>query len=225
MSWSDVSPIVVDIETCGLPNAADYLEPVQADKRLKDPEKIKADLAEKEQARIDKLALDWNVGRIAAIGWWTAGEDTTVLVNTDETQEAESLEIFWRRAKHRTIVGFNIKGFDLPFMVQRSRYLGIAYPTLDFSKYSRKGIADLYLELTFGQGTYDQGAMRRSLGAFCKRFGIPVSDEVKGAEIPALVAAGDWAKVRAHLTSDVDLTRALAIKLGAVVMEPENVGL
>ncbi len=50
-----------------LPNAADYLEPVTPDARLKDPEKIKADIADKEAARSGKLALDWNVGRIVAI--------------------------------------------------------------------------------------------------------------------------------------------------------------
>lgn len=37
---SDFGPCVVDIETCGLSNAADYLEPVTPAKNLKDPEKI-----------------------------------------------------------------------------------------------------------------------------------------------------------------------------------------
>jgi hypothetical protein len=225
MSWTDVSPIVVDIETCGLPNAADYLEPVTADKRLKDPEKIKADLAEKEQARLDKLALDWNVGRIAALGWWSAGKHgTEVVVCGDENIERAALTVFWERSRHRTIVGFNIKAFDLRFMVQRSRYLGVPYPQLDFSKYSRKGITDLYLDLTFGDGTYDQGAMRRTLHAFCRRFGIPVADSITGSEIPALVAAGEWEKVDAHCRADVELTVALAKRLGVVVEEPANVG-
>jgi hypothetical protein len=212
----DVSPIIVDIETCGLPNAADYLEPCQPDKRLKDADKIKADIAEKEQARLEKLALDWNVGRIAALAWWTEEQGTAVRICQDDYAEKWALGEFWRESKHRTIVGFNIKGFDLRFMVQRSRYLGVPYPMLDFSKYSRRGISDLYLDLTFGDGTYDQGAMRRTLKAFAKRFGIPVDDIVNGAEIPALVAAGDWDQVEAHVTSDVMLTVALAQKLGVV---------
>lgn len=219
----DVSPIVVDIETCGLPNAQDFLEPVQPAKNLKDPEKIKADIEARTQERIEKLALDWNVGRIAAIGWWTEREGTVAHVCMDERHERELLEVFWEEQKHRTIVGYNVKGFDLRFMVQRSRFLGIGYPLLDFSKYSRRGIEDLYLLLTFGDGTYDQGCMRRTLHAFCRRFGLPVDDAIKGADIPALVAAGELEKVLAHVRSDVELTVALAQKLRLFREVPEQV--
>lgn len=217
MPYADVSPIVVDIETCGLPNAADFLEPVTPDARLKDPDKIKADIAEKEQARIQKLALDWNVGRVAAVGFWTEVGGVQAEPCEDESTEALTLASFWNIARNRTIVGFNVKGFDLKFMVQRSRYLGVAYPQLDFSKYSRKGITDLFLDLTFGDGMYDSGCMKRTLKAFAKRFGLPVDDVVKGADVPALVAAGEWDKVIAHVTSDVELTVALARRLGVLV--------
>lgn len=212
----DVTPIVVDIETCGLPNAADFLEPVQADKRLKDPDKIKADIEARTEERQQKLALDWNVGRIAAMAWWTEETGTESVACKDEFDERAALVMFWAVAKHRTIVGYNIKGFDLRFMVQRSRFLGIPYPQLDFSKYNRKGIDDLYLLLTFGDGTYDQGCMKRSLKAFAKRFGLPVNDEIQGADVPALIAAGEWEKVLRHVISDVELTVALAKKLGIV---------
>lgn len=213
---TDASPIVLDIETCGLPNAADFLDPVLQAKNLVDPAKIAADIEKRTAERNEKLALDWNVGRIAAIGLWTEPDGVVAMTCLAEGDEANALTTFWLAAKHRTIVGFNIKGFDLRFMVQRSRYLGISYPQLDFSKYSRKGITDLYLDLTFGDGTYDQGAMRRTLHAFCKRFGIPVHDEISGKDVPALVAAGEWGKVAAHVTSDVELTLALARRLGVV---------
>ena len=217
---NDIGPLILDIETMGLPNAADYLEPVQAARNLKDPEKIKADIAEKEAARLDKLALDWNVGRIAAIGWWTDRDGVMVDVCRNEAEERATLGAVWDACKHRTIVGFNAKGFDLRFMIQRSRLLGVPHPLLDLGKYSKRGITDLYLELTFGDGTYDQGAMRRTLKAFCRRFGIPVTDEIDGADIPALIAAGDWGAVQAHCASDVMLTVELARKLRVVQPEP-----
>ena len=75
--------------------------------------------------------------------------------------------------------------------------------------------------LTFGDGTYDQGAMRRTLHAFCWRFGLPVTDDISGKDIPALVAAGEWDKVLAHVISDVDLTVALARRLGVLNAVPE----
>jgi hypothetical protein len=61
--------------------------------------------------------------------------------------------------------------------------------------------------------------MPRSLKAFCKRFGIPVTDEIDGAQIPELVAAGKWEQVRSHVASDVTLTLALARRVGAVPKE------
>jgi predicted PolB exonuclease-like 3'-5' exonuclease len=219
----DTNPIVVDIETVGLPNAADFLEPVQAAKNLVDPAKIQADIEKRTAERDEKLALDWNVGRIAVLAWWTERDGYVVRPCADEAAERMALEEFWQDCKHRTIVGFNIKGFDLRFMVQRSRYLGLAYPMLDFSKYSRKGITDLYLDLTFNDGTYDQGAMRRTLHAFCKRFGIPVQDTVRGADVPKLVAVGDWESVTRHALFDVAATVKLAQRLGIVAVEPEQV--
>jgi hypothetical protein len=215
---TDADPIVVDVETAGLPNAAEFLEPVEADKRLKDPDKIAADLAEKALARLDRLALDWNVGRIAALGWWTERGGTVAVAAPTEQEEQEAIAMFWGEADYprRTLVGFNIKGFDLRFLVQRSRLLGLKYPRLDFSKYNRRGISDLYLDLTFGDGHYDNGCMRRTLHAFCRRFGIPVTDTTTGKDIPALVAAGDYDAVVAHLTLDIELTVALARKLGVV---------
>jgi hypothetical protein len=218
---NDLSPIVVDIETCGLPNAADFLDPVLPAKNLKDPEKIAADIEARTAERNAKLALDWNVGRIAALGWWTSQLGVQAVCCPDEQAERMALVSFWHDCRQRTIVGFNVKGFDLRFMVQRSRYLGIAYPVLDLGKYSRKGIVDLYLDLTFNEGTYDQGAMRRTLHAFCRRFGIPVEDTIAGKDVPALVAAGDWAAVRDHVFSDVSVTLALAQRLRVVPMPSE----
>jgi hypothetical protein len=212
----DVSPIIVDIETTGLSYAADFLEPVIPDGRLTDPKKIEADIKAKEEARLSKLALDRNVGRIVMLGFWTEETGIDMYQCNTEAMERTALEHFWDACKHRTIVGFNCKGFDLPFMIQRSRYLGIPHPWLDLGKYSRKGVIDLYMDLTFNEGTYDQGAMRRTLKMFGKRFGLPVPDATDGAEVPALVAAGKWDEVAAHCHADVELTLGIAHKLGIV---------
>lgn len=215
----DTSPIVFDVETCGLPYAADYLDPVQPAKNLRDPDKIAADIAQRTAERDGKLGLDWNTGRIVALCWWTSGVLTTHVCR-DEADEAAAIRAFWKAARNRTIVGFNIKGFDLRFLIQRSRYLGLPYPWVDMGRYSSKGVTDLYLELTFSD-PYTEGAMRKTLKAFARRFGIPVADDVDGKEIGALVAAGAWDRVREHCESDVRLTVALAERLG--VVKPQHV--
>ncbi len=135
-----------------------------------------------------------------------------------EAAEAAALRHFWSMAKHRTLIGFRCKDFDLKFAIQRSRYLGIEYPQLDLGRYSnRSAIVDLYHELTFNDSQdRDSWCMRRTLKAFSKRFGLPVEDETAGADIAALVAADQWDQVIAHCTSDVKLTVALAQRLGFV---------
>lgn len=213
----NISPIVCDIETCGLPNAAEFLEPVSAAKNLRDPDKVKADLEQRTAERDGKVALDWNVGRIAALAWWTAEDGVIVRLSPEEPDEALALTEFWRVSRHRSIIGFNIKAFDLRFMIQRSRLLGVAHPVLDVGRYSKSSIVDLYSELTFND-SQDTWCMRRTLHAFCRRFGIPVVDTVQGKDIPALIASGDWAAVESHITSDVILTVELARKLRVIAV-------
>jgi DNA polymerase elongation subunit (family B) len=219
---TDVSPIIVDIETVGLSNAADYLEPPTPDSRLKDPDKIAADLLAKTEARNQKYGLDWNVGRIVAIGYWT--ETGGLVTRTCRTEDAESFDLpeFWKVARNRTIITFNGRNFDLPFMAQRSRYLGIPHPTLDLRPYEGgRGNIDLWLELTFGRK--ETPCMRTTLGAFCKRFGISHDDSISGKDIGALVAAGEWDKVESHVKSDVLATVALARRLRIIQQAPELV--
>ena len=220
---TELGPIVVDLETAPLAGAVDFLEPVTADKRLKDPEKVKADLQEKEAARLEKLALDWNVGRIVALAWWTASREECWLCETEE-DERRALEDFWRSARNRTVIGYNIKNFDGPYLIQRSRYLGVKPLDLDLGRYSDRGVVDVFNKLTFNDCPATS-AMRRSLHAFAKRFGIPVDDSIGGAEVPALVAAGEWEKVRQHVVSDVALTRALAQRLGVLQAVREEVAI
>lgn len=222
-----MSFIVCDVETCALDNAQDYLEPCQPDSRLVDPKKIAASIQERTEERNSRLGLDHNVGRICAMGWWgewfhREGEPSVYPCHTWE-HEAEALDVFWSKAKNHTIVGFNIKEFDLPYMIQRSRYLRVPYPQLDLSPWKRS-VIDLYSELTFGKPRDDKACMRRTLKAFCKRFGIPVDDTIQGKDIPALVAAGRWDEIVSHVKSDVELTVALAREIGVIPKPVQAVG-
>ena len=102
MWHTDVSPIVFDIETAPLPNAFDYLEPpdvdgITAPANYKDPEKIAAYIAEAKAKKLDEHAnsvqsggaLDWNIARIVALGWWAEGETTIrVMSGEDEGEDA-----------------------------------------------------------------------------------------------------------------------------------------
>lgn len=220
---ADRPALVLDIETDKLPNAADYLDPIEADKRLTDPVKIEINKIERAKAREERLGLDWNVGRIVALGWWTDDHGWSVTCCATEAVEADAIRHFWRHANGHTLVGFNHAEFDLPYLIQRSRFLGIAHPDLDLGKYAKYGVVDLFRLLTFNEGHYanDRACMRRTLTAFCKRFGIEVTDTLRGSDIPALVAAGQWDEIEAHCLSDLRLTVALARALRVVPNENE----
>ena len=59
----------------------------------------------------------------------------------------------------------------------------------------------------------------RSLAFYCRRFAIDVPDEVTGADIGALVAAGKWSQVHDHVRADVAKTTALARRIGVLARE------
>ena len=244
--YLDREPIIVDLETAPLLNAAEFFEPVVADKKwtepimphrgLVDPVKIAAnladvakrtaeqadgaaqDIAEKMAAVIAKWALDWNLARIVVMGWWwDEHADTRVTVTEDD--EADAIRHFWREADKRIIVGFCIRTFDLPLLIQRSRYLGLTYPSIDLGRYAKSGrVVDLYDLLTF-QDSQSSYVMRRTVQNFARRIGIPVTDPVKGEDVLALIAAGDYLKVAEHCASDVRLELAIARWLGVVPKE------
>lgn len=211
-------PLIFDLETAPLPNAADYLEPVTAAKNLKDPEKVKADIEQRTKDRDDLCGLDYNTARIVCLGTIVDGVEDVSLLRC-EADEREALRLFWVVQQGRKLIGFRIRDFDLPMLIQRSRYLGLTHPEIDLGKYSRGGrVVDLFDMLTF-QDSQRTFAMRRTLHAFCRRFGIPVTDDTAGSEIAALVAAEKWGDVAAHCGSDIRLTKALAEQLGVLVVK------
>jgi hypothetical protein len=217
---------VFDLETAGLPNAVDFLDAPEADKRLTDPKKIEASLAEKRAEQLSKCALDWNVGRIVAIGaWWPQHPEPDVTICQDEAAEAEALTAFWctyLREQRPRLVGYRCRLFDLPFLIQRSRYLDVPAPAVNMDKYRGADITDLYELLTFGDAYGTTWVMRRTLDAFCKRFGLDVpADPNSGKDIAALVEAGAWPAVANHCRCDVIKTRALAERLGLMRAVPK----
>lgn len=235
MSSFQFDPIVVDIETAPHPCATDYIEPLNLDGikaagNLKDPEKIKADL-EKRRAdataehagKLGRAALDWNLSRIVALAWSTDHENVVVHPCATEDEERAALRAFWKDATGRELLGFAARTFDAPTLIQRSRLLSVDPSRLpNLARYGKGSVIDLRDVLTFDDARYE-ALMPRSLKMFCRRFGLPVDDDINGADIPQLVADGKWDEVISHVTSDVRLTIALARRIGCLSAEPVGV--
>ena len=201
---------VFDIETAPLAEAEIYLEPPKPRANLKDPAKIAADLAEKATAMLERAALDPDLCRIVAAGWDCDGTAESA-VCADAPHERLLLERFWRQSQGTTLVGFNCLSFDLPVLLRRSLYLGVRAPSFSLNKYRPGSIVDLMQVLAY-QGTLTY----RSLGFYCRRFRIAVPDDVTGAAVGELVAAGEWGKVHDHVRADVAKTTELARRVGVL---------
>lgn len=209
--------VYLDTESAPLADAEKWLPEFHHNKGTNDPAKRAAQIAEKRANALAEAALDPDLCRIVALGsWWDTEAEPALVLCHDESQEAAALAEFWetfRAIRHEhpytVMVGSNLLGHDLPIMVRRSLYLRVEVPMLERGKYRHRDVIDLKSLLCD-----DDGLAWRSLDYYCRRFQLDVPhDPIDGAQIPALVAAGDWLAVRNHLRCDLVKVRALAQRI------------
>jgi len=126
--------------------------------------------------------------------------------------EIELLTAFWDVAKHyETVVTFNGRGFDVPFLYLRSALLNVAISHKDWLGYrfQTEPHCDLAEQLTFYGVSGREGAARRfNLDFYCRAFGIesPKSHGVTGADVNSLLAAGRYREIAEYCLRDVRAT-------------------
>lgn len=207
-----MSALIVDLEAVAIDRAEDYIEPVEAPANYKNFDAIEKYVREATAKAVDRCALDPDLCRIVALGCGDADGDDVSLICQNEAQEIAALKAFWGRVVNvagatRTLISFNGFSYDMPVLMRRSAYLGVDYPQLNLDRYRSPHI-DLMQVLTF------RGAIKaHRMSFYASRFGYASDDLVTGADIAALVKAGDWAAVESHNLSDLRITRFLAQKL------------
>lgn len=85
---------------------------------------------------MEQAALSPIIGRVLAIGYYSPDFNNGavgIAGRSDEASEVNLLNGFWKlyqqkRQEGWTLAGFNIHGFDLPFLAQRSWILGVQVP-------------------------------------------------------------------------------------------------
>lgn len=201
---------VFDIETSAL--SKDKLDAIKpefvANKTLKDPEKIKADLESKEREWYERAALEATTGQVLCIGMASG------LASIDVTQapEAETIERFWnwlelRLNRSETVVGFAIFHFDLPFLVRRSWALDVNVPKcVRRGRYWHDDIIDL--QEIWKCGNFDQ---RVSLDVLAKTLGVGAKNG-SGADFFKLWAEDRKAAIE-YVMNDITLTRLCAERM------------
>lgn len=126
--------------------------------------------------------------------------------------ETEMLTAFWDVAKHYdTVITFNGRGFDVPFVYLRSALLHVGITRKDWLgyRYQTEPHCDLAEQFTFYGVSGREGAARRfNLDFYCKAFGIdsPKSHGVSGMDISELLSAGRYRDIAEYCLRDVKAT-------------------
>lgn len=212
----NVNSLYFDIETEGLPDAVDAMDPAEfaAPSSWKDPEKIAAKVQENKDKAKRQAALSAITGRVLAVGYAMEDEPVQIL----EGEERDMLDQLFVVMKHTVnhggrIFGFNIIGFDLPFLAQRGAISGATLPLALYSFYRGRfnwcdSFQDLQLRWLAGQRDFS-GHNLKSIARLLK---LPVQKSGDGAAFSGLYH-DDHDKAIEYLKTDVELVRALAKRL------------
>lgn len=129
--------------------------------------------------------------------------------------EGELLTEFWEVAeRYDSVVTFNGRGFDVPFLYLRSAVLKVDVSRKDWLgyRYQTDPHCDLLEQLTFYNISGRDGAARRfNLDFYCKAFGIesPKSHGVTGMDVGRMMAEGKGRAVAEYCMRDVQATLEL----------------
>ena len=206
--------VTFDIETVGDGRMIPILlDGVRAPSNYRDQLKIDQYLAERRAEVANDAAAKIDYNRVVCVSTIDEEERArTSYAEPNDVAERDLLTWAWAQLVDQSVVGFNIRQFDLPVLLRRSQVLGIDAPEIDLSRYANYGrVRDLADILTW-RGVVEL----RRLRVYAHEFGIPVEDETTGADIPRLVAEGNWAAIQRHCESDVRTTHALAVRLGVI---------
>jgi len=129
--------------------------------------------------------------------------------------EMELLTSFWDVARrYDSIVTFNGRGFDVPFIYLRSALLNVPITKKDWLgyRYQTEPHCDLAEQLTFYSVSGRDGAARKfNLDFYCKAFGIesPKSHGVTGMDVNNMMAEKRFREIAEYCLRDVHATVSL----------------
>lgn len=198
---------VVDIETGPLSESelAQFKPEFHADSRLKDPDKIRANILEKEQAWKEDLALSAVTGRVLCIGMLEGGEFSSIFGDNNEKLVVEDFLNLAASAIQagNLIVGFCSRSFDIPFLCRRGVHYGLKVPPCFWQG---RYLSDQFVDIAdrWACGSRDPRD-RISLDNLSKHLGTGQKNG-DGADFAQLWAT-DRAKALDYLRNDLILTQ------------------
>ena len=224
-----MATLIFDIETSALP--PESFDEVQQEYLFRDAEKIIApEEREKRRAELTSMMSLWPfTSRVVCVAMLNADTARGQVLFTAEDHEedageagpvefvpccdeTELLTAFWDVAKHYdSIVTFNGRGFDVPFLYLRSAQLNVPISRKNWLGYrfATDPHCDLAEQLTFYSVSGRDGAARKfNLDFYCKAFGIesPKSHGVTGMDVKRLMDEGRFREIAEYCLRDVVAT-------------------
>jgi hypothetical protein len=228
-----MAKLIFDIETSGLP--LDRFDAVQQEYLFREAESL-PDPAER-AARREEIQRQFSLwpltGQVVCIAMLNADSGRgKVLYLADDAGDAPDrqqgtveyvpcpdeeavLTEFWEVAVHYdSVVTFNGRCFDVPFLYLRSAVLRVDVSRKDWLgyRYQMEPHCDLLEQLTFYNVSGRDGAARRfNLDFYCKAFGIdsPKGHGVTGMDVGRMMAEGKGRQIAEYCMRDVQATLAL----------------
>ncbi|MFZ6033259.1 MAG: ribonuclease H-like domain-containing protein [Melioribacter sp.] len=133
---------------------------------------------------------------------WRNEEGT---INYKGMSEVEMLNTFWNYVnKVESVITFNGRAFDIPFLMLRSAKLGIK-PSRNLI--ARRYDTNLHIDL-LEQFTFYGLTKKFNLDFYCRSFGIesPKSEGITGMEVNQLYRAGRIKEIAVYCSRDVRAT-------------------
>jgi DNA polymerase elongation subunit (family B) len=223
-----MAKLVFDIETSALP--VETFDEVQQEYLFRDAGKLVDEAARSERrAELIRLLSLWPLtARVVCIAMLNADTARGQVLFTAEdyedpsadagpvefvacVDESELLTAFWDVAKHYdSIITFNGRGFDVPFVYMRSAVLNVPISRKDWLgyRYQCDPHCDLADQLTFYGGSREGAARRFNLDFYCKAFGIesPKSHGITGMDISQLLGERRYREIADYCLRDVQAT-------------------
>src|SRR6476646_1347172 len=171
-----MAKLVFDIETSALP--IDRFDEARNAKKTEITQMCSLWPFTAQLVCIAMLNVDSSRGQVlfSAEDFEESGEEAGPVEFVPCVDEMELLTAFWDVAKHyETIVTFNGRGFDVPFIYLRSALLNVPISRKDWLGYrfQTEPHCDLAEQFTFYNVSGRDGAARRfNLDFYCKAFGI-----------------------------------------------------
>ena len=224
--------LIFDIETSALP--VELFDEAQQEYLFREASKIEDDAGRAaKRAEIAQFMSLWPfTSRVVCVAMLNADTSRGQVLFTAEdykedaneggpvefvpcVDEVELLAAFWDVARHYdSVVTFNGRGFDVPFLYLRSAQLNVPITRKDWLGYrfATEPHTDLAEQLTFyGVSGRDGAARKFNLDFYCKAFGIesPKSHGVTGMDVGKLMAEGKHREIAEYCLRDVRATLQL----------------